>query len=125
MYAEILTELNGRKVVRTDNRHVGDYAEWLVAEKLGFLLEHNSQKGYKAYDTKTGLRYQVKSRWERGAALVQNRELNAIRNYGDNQFDYMIIVIFNDHFGVKEVYMLSHDAVKPYARYNKIRTAIY
>lgn len=41
-YAEILAELNSRKVVRTYNRPVGDYAEWLVAEKLGFVLEHNS-----------------------------------------------------------------------------------
>ena len=35
MYAEILAELNSRKVVRTYNNPVGDYAEWLVAEKLG------------------------------------------------------------------------------------------
>ena len=90
MYAEILAELNSRKVVRTYNSPVGDYAEWLVAEKLGFVLEHNSQKGYDAYDPKTGLRYQVKSRWERGAASVQSRELNVIRYYDDNQFDYLI-----------------------------------
>ena len=119
MYAEILAELNSRKVVRTYNSPVGDYAEWLVAEKLGFVLEHNSQKGYDAYDPKTGLRYQVKSRWERGAASVQSRELNVIRNYDDNQFDYLIVVIFDEHFGVKEAYMLPHDTVKPYARYNK------
>ena len=57
MYAEILAELNDRKVVRTYNSPVGDYAEWLVAEKLGFVLEHNSQKGYDAYDPTTGLCY--------------------------------------------------------------------
>ena len=50
MYAEILTELKGRKVVRTYNSPVGDYAEWLVATKLGLILEHNSTKGYDAYD---------------------------------------------------------------------------
>lgn len=44
LYAEILAELNSRKVIRTYNSPVGDYAEWLVAEKLGFLLEHNSRK---------------------------------------------------------------------------------
>lgn len=108
-YAEILAELNNRNVVRTYNSPVGDYAEWLVSEKLGFVLEHNSQKGYDALDLKTGLRYQVKSRWERGAASVQSRELNVIRNYDDNQFDYLIIVIFDEHY----------DTIKPYARYNK------
>lgn len=43
MYAEILAELNSRNVVRTYNSPVGDYAEWLVAEKLGFVLEHNNR----------------------------------------------------------------------------------
>lgn len=118
-YAEILAELNERNVVRTYNSPVGDYAEWLVAHKLGLKLEHNSKKGYDAIDTKTGLRYQVKSRWERGAASAQSRELNVIRNFDDNQFDYLVIVIFDEHFGVKEAYMLPHDTVKPYARYNK------
>ena len=119
MYADILAELNSRNVVRTYNSPVGDYAEWLVANKLGFKLEHNSQKGYDACDPKTGLRYQVKSRWERGAATAKSRELNVIRNYDDNQFDYLIVVIFDDRFGVKEAYMLPHDTIKPYARYDK------
>ncbi len=44
LYAEILAELNSRKVIRTYNSPGGDYAEWLVAEKLGFVLEHNSRK---------------------------------------------------------------------------------
>lgn len=119
MYAEILAELNSRNVVRTYNSPVGDYAEWLVAEKLGFVLEHNSQKGYDAYDPKTGLLYQIKSRWERGAISVQSRELNVIRNYDYKQFDYLIVVIFDKYFGVKEAYMMPHDTIKPYARYNK------
>ena len=119
MYADILEELNCRNVVRTYNSPVGDYAEWLVAEKLGFVLAHNSKKGYDAYDPLTGLRYQIKSRWDRGAATTQSRELNVIRNYDDNQFDYLIIVIFDEHFGVKEAYMLPHKTIKPYARYNK------
>ena len=61
MYAEILAELNSRNVVRTYNSPVGDYAEWLVAEKLGFVLEHNSQKGYDAYDPKTGCAIRLKA----------------------------------------------------------------
>lgn len=45
--------------------------------------------------------------------------MNVIRNYEDNQFDYLIIVIFDDNFGVKEAYMLPHDTIKPYAKYSK------
>lgn len=43
-YAAILAELNERNVVRTYNSPVGDYAEWLVAEQLGLVLEHNFAK---------------------------------------------------------------------------------
>ena len=49
----------------------------------------------------------------------QSRELNVIRNDEDNQFDYLIIVIFDSNFGVKEAYMLPHDTIKPYAKYSK------
>ncbi len=119
LYAEILAELNSRNVVRTYNSPVGDYAEWLAAEKLCLKLEKNSKKGYDAYDLKTNLRYQIKSRWERGNPTPYSRELNVIRNYTDNQFDYLIIVIFDEHFVTKEAYMLPHNIIKTYARYNK------
>jgi hypothetical protein len=119
MYADILTELNSRKVVRTYNSPVGDYAEWLVAEKLGLTLETNSQKGFDAYESESKKRFQIKSRWERGNPSPQSRELNVIRNYEENQFDYLIVVIFNAHFDVKEAYSIPHEVIKQYARYNK------
>lgn len=119
MYAEILDELYSRKVVRTYNSPVGDYAEWLVAEKLGYVLERNSKKGYDAYDPKTGMKFQIKSRWERGMLTAQSRELNVIRNYHDKQFDYLIVVIFDKYFSVKEAYKLPHDIIKFYARTDK------
>lgn len=96
-YAEILEELIRKRVLRTYNSPVGDYAEWLVSEKLGYELEKNSKKGYDALDPNTNLRYQIKSRWEHGTISTKSRELNVIRNYNDNQFDYLIIVIFDDH----------------------------
>lgn len=45
---------------------------------------------------------------------MQSKELKVIRNYDDNQFDYLIIVVFGEHFGVKEAYMLPHKTIKPY-----------
>ena len=119
LYADILTELNRRKVVRTYNSPVGDYAEWLTSVKLGLLLEVNSKKGFDAYDAQANIRYQVKSRWERKKPSPQSRELNVIRNYEDNQFDYLIVVIFDGHFQVKEAYSIPHDTIKRYAIYNK------
>lgn len=119
MYADILIELNSRKVVRTYNSPVGDYAEWLVAEKLNLTLEKNSQKGFDAYESKTKKRFQIKSRWERGNPSPQSRKLNVIRNYEENQFDYLIVVIFNERFDVKEAYSIPHEVIRQYARYSK------
>jgi len=79
-YADLLLELNRRKVVRTYNSPVGDYAEWLITDKYGYSLEANSQKGFDAYDPCTHIRYQIKSRWERDLPSAQSRELNVIRN---------------------------------------------
>ena len=119
MYAGILAELNRRGVVRTYNSPVGDYAEWLVAEKLNLRLEPNAKKGYDAYDKASGARFQIKSRWERGAPSPQSRELNVIRNFDDGQFDYLIAIIFDKYFSVKEAYMIPHGAIRRYARYNR------
>jgi len=118
-YAEILTELNRRNVIRTYNSPVGDYAEWLVSKKMALILETNSKKGYDAYDPETKLRYQIKSRWERGKASTQSRELNVIRNLNENQFDYLIIVIFDTTFTVKEAYQVPHELIRKYAHTNR------
>mgnify|MGYP000141450192 FL=1 len=106
MYAQILTELKARSVIRTYNSPIGDYAEWLVSKKLGLTLEKNSKKGYDAYEPSTKTRYQIKSRWERGTPSAQSRELSVIRNYEENQFDSLIVLIFNAYFKVKEAYAM-------------------
>lgn len=40
-YAAVLITLNERGVIRTYNSPVGDFAEWLVSQKLGLRLEKN------------------------------------------------------------------------------------
>ncbi len=117
LYAEILTELNRRQVVRTYNSPVGDYAEWLVKEKMKLALEANSQKGYDAIDPKNGFRYQIKSRWERTAPSIQSRQLSVIRDYEEMLFDYLIVIIFDDHFAVKEAYSVPCETISRYARW--------
>jgi len=59
LYGKILEELKTRKVIRTANSPVGDYAEWLVANKFGLKLMENSKKGYDAEDSE-GIKYQIK-----------------------------------------------------------------
>lgn len=118
-YARILTELNDRHVVRTYNSPVGDFGEWLVSQKLGLTLERNSAKGLDAIGP-DGLRYQIKCRWERSDhPTVNSRELSVIRNLDENQFDYLIVVIFDRSFCIKEAYSIPHDIIQRYALYRR------
>lgn len=121
-YASILNSLHTAGIVRTYNSPVGDYAEWLVSTKLNLRLEKNSEKGYDAIDANTGLRYQVKSRWMHPGK--NSRQLNVIRNYDDNQFDYLVAVIFGNDFEVAEAYLIPHDVPKEYFSFNKHQNGI-
>ena len=115
-YIQILEKLNQMGVTRTYNSPVGDYAEWLVSKKLNLTLEHNSKKGFDALD-KNEKRYQIKSRWERGKTTPNSRQLNVIRNYEEKQFDFLIIVIFDGKFNVKEAYCIPHKIIGKYGKY--------
>ncbi len=121
-YAEILNSLHSAGVVRTYNSPVGDYAEWLVSSKMGLELRRNSEKGYDAIDGITKLRYQVKSRWMHPGK--NSRQLNVIRNYQDNQFDYLVAVIFGVDFEVAEAYLIPHDLIGVYFPPNKHQNGI-
>lgn len=116
-YTQILEELKQLEVTRTYNSPVGDYAEWLTSKKLDLTLEHNSKKGFDALD-KNKKRYQIKSRWERGKTTPNSRQLNVIRNYTKKQFDFLIIVIFDGKFNVKEAYCIPHQMIGKYGKYN-------
>ena len=121
-YAAIINSLYSAGVVRTYNSPVGDYAEWLVSTKLNLQLEKNSEKGYDAMDVETGLRYQVKSRWMHPGK--NSRQLNVIRNYEDNQFDYLIAIIFGNDFDVAEAYLIPHDVPREYFPFNRHQNGI-
>lgn len=113
-----LNELKQRGVIRTNNNPVGDYAEWLVSQKLNLNLEKNSKKSYDAEDESTGETYQIKARWECGGVSGQSRQLSMLRNLEKNDFDNLVVVIFNNDFIVKEAYLIPCETVKRYARYN-------
>lgn len=117
-YANILTQLRKLGITRTYNTPVGDYAEWLVAQKMHLILEHNSTKGFDAKDPKTNTRYQIKSRWEHPSSKTHSRQLNVIRNYTENQFDFLIVLIFGEQFNVKEAYCMPHKLIKQYGKYS-------
>lgn len=115
-FADILGELKQRKVVRTRNNPVADYAEWLVARSLGLTLERNSRAGYDAINNR-GERFQIKSR--RLDPTNQSRQLSVIRNLKEKEFDYLIGVLFEKDFTVKEAYKIPHKIIENYARFSK------
>ena len=117
-YAAVLITLNERGVIRTYNSPVGDFAEWLVSQKLGLRLEKNSARGLDATGS-DGLRYQIKCRWERtDFPTPQSRELGVIRSLEKNQFDFLIAVIFDSHFQVRAAYQIPHEIIPRHKGYH-------
>lgn len=116
-YSEIIEELRNRKVLRSNNNPVADYAEFLVAKKFNLKLQPNSNKSFDALDEKTGLKYQIKSR--RVTKSNSSRQLGVIRNIGKNSFDFIVAIFFNARFDVKEIYKIPKKIIKKYARFSK------
>lgn len=99
LYADVLTELRARNVIRSTNNPVADYSEWLVAKAFGFTLASKSVAGYDM-EAPDGTRYQVKGR--RPTAENPSRQLSFIRGFrGPTEpFDYMVGILFNPNFTV-------------------------
>ena len=115
-YSRILDELRERKIVWTSNSPIGDYAEWLIANMLGFTLIANSTSGLDAIDS-SGLKFQIKAR--RLTPRNQTRQLGAIRNLKNYDFDYLIAVLFNVQVEVEQVVKIPHEIFEKYARYRQ------
>ena len=115
-FADVLDELKQRKVIRTRNNPVADYAEWLVVQSLTLSLEANNRAGYDAINEKEE-RFQIKSR--RLDPSNMSRQLGVIRNLEVKEFDYLVGILFEKDFTVKEAYIIAHEIIKKYARFSK------
>lgn len=115
LHSEILTQLRSRGVIRTLNNPVGDYAEWLVSHALGMTLLNNSSAGADAIDA-DGMKVQIKAR--RVTPESPSRQLSALRNYEAADFDYLIAVIFGEHYNVLDAYKIPHEVIRDYARHS-------
>ncbi|CAH6812731.1 conserved hypothetical protein [Vibrio chagasii] len=114
LQASATNELLRRNVVRTQNNPLGDYTEWLVAKALGLELQSNSQAGYDGTDS-DGIRYQIKGR--RVTPKNQSRQLSAIRNYEEKDFDVLVAVIYDENFDIIEAVQCPHEVIADYATY--------
>lgn len=116
LYVHIIDELRKREIVRTSNNPTGDYAEWLISEKLGLTLVNNSTSGFDATDS-AGIKFQIKGR--RITTHNKSRQLGAIRNFNNHDFDFLIAVLFNELFEIQQVVKIPHEIIGKYAQYRK------
>jgi hypothetical protein len=107
-HSMVMNELRDRKVIRTENNPTGDYAEWLVSTKLKLTLAPNSARGYDAIDSK-GKKYQIKGR--RISPRNTSTQLGVIRNLDEKDFDFLIAVIFEENWEVKEAVKIPHASI--------------
>lgn len=116
LYGNLMEELRRRKLVRSSNNPVSDYAEKIVCETLGLVQAAKSSKGYDAIDENTGLKYQIKAR--RLTKHNRSRQLGVIRNLAQNLFDYLIAVIFDESFNVIEIWRIPRETIPKFARFS-------
>lgn len=115
MHSEIMRELKLRKILRTNNAPVGDYAEWLIAKSFDGDLLGKSAKGVDVV-TKNGMRIQVKAR------IVDPNDNRAIQSSAirDWDFTHMAILLFNrSNYQIVNAYMVPTDAIRGIVKYAK------
>jgi hypothetical protein len=110
LHSAVLDEMRGREIIRSRNNPTGDYAEWLVADRLHLKLEANSSKGHDATDA-SGKRYQIKARQ---AARKQKAPLfSVMRELEQGHFDFLVAVVFDSEWNVSYGALIPHVYVAP------------
>jgi hypothetical protein len=113
MSREPLLELKARGIVRTLNAPAGDYAEWLVARTVGGTLTPNSTKSYDVHVAQSGERIQVKCRIVVHPTRRSERQLSPFRSW---EFDSVVVVLFDEEFGVRRMTKLPRALVRAAAK---------
>jgi hypothetical protein len=95
----VLDELRRRKIIRSKNNPVADYAELLAVKALDLRRENKSTTGFDATDV-DGLRYEIKGR--RLTDENESRQLSFIRGLDEKAqpFDYLVRILFKQDFTV-------------------------
>lgn len=112
-YVNIMDELKSRGITRTDNIPTGDYGEKLACKAFGLKPTERSFKGYDAIG-EDGTRYQIKAR--RADGQIGSKPLGIIRDLEDDQFDYLLAIIFSHEYLVRAAYLIPRKIVRKYSK---------
>lgn len=120
LYPKLLNELKNRKIIRTNNL-IGELGEYIVQNiynktpSLPILqLNLKSTKNIDATSAK-GERYAIKSTSGNGTGVFAS--LPYIDD-GIVYFEYLIVVIFNKDYSLKEIYQLTW---KDFLKYRRMK----
>jgi hypothetical protein len=114
VFCDLMDELRTRKIMRTANNPVADYAEFLVARALNLTLVGNSTAGHDAVAA-DGRRFEIKARrMPRGSTSIQ---LSAIRGLDECKFDVLAAVLFSSRFEIERACLIPFEVVKTHAKY--------
>jgi len=116
LYSNLMEELRSRELIRSSNNPVADYAEKVAVESLGLTRAGKEKRGYDALDEHKR-KYQIKGR--RITKHNRSRQLGVIRNIDEKLFDYLVAVIFNEDFSVREIWKVPYRFVKDKSKYSK------
>lgn len=119
LHARIMEELRKRGVLRSSNNPVADLTEFLFCRAFHWEPAPKSNKGFDASDG-DGSKYEVK-----GCRLTRHnksRQLSAIRDLPDQNFDTLAAALFNEDYTVMRAALIPHPIVMaraPYVGYTK------
>jgi hypothetical protein len=109
LHAQIVEVLRGREILRSSNNPTGDLAEHLFCRARNLTPESNSSRGVDAVSA-DGIRYQIKGR--RCKDQDRLRQLSAIRNLDEGQFDFLVGVIFSPDYEIRRAALIPYAVVK-------------
>jgi hypothetical protein len=109
LHAEIVDVLSKRGILRTSNNPTGDLAEHLFCTARKLDREKNSRRGFDAIGP-DGKRYQIKAR--KCAPQDKLRQLSAIRNLDDADFDFLIGIVFSLDYKIQRAAQIPYAVVK-------------
>jgi len=112
----VIDELRERKIVRSSNSPLGDYAEHVFEKAFHWKLENNAASGHDAVDM-NGLRYQIKGR--RITTHNPSRQLSFLRRLPEKKFDFLAAALFNADYSVYRAALVPHVVLEPRSRFSK------